>query len=116
MLRKVKKKCVGATAICKMYDFKYNHGFIQALLSAVAFPQRFSFFTVCLFTISQETFCNLGLQIADFSALFLIFSDFSWNFRVLWGDSQKSCLERYIQISFTCFCKYLNQRKSKENR
>ena len=40
----------------------------------------------------------------------VIFLDFFWNFRVLWEILKKSWLERYIQFSFTCLCKYLNQR------
>ena len=33
-----------------------------------------------------------------------------WNFRVLWGDWEKSWRERSIKLSFMPVCKYLNQR------
>ena len=83
-------------------------GFIQALLSTAVFPQRFSFFTVCLvnylrevllWLIQRENFWSLGLQIAGncisdtlsdcrsiACTLFVCSgSKFSWNSRVSWG-------------------------------
>ena len=41
--------------------------------------------------------------------MFFIF-DFSWNLKVLWGFFNKIWVKRYIQLSFTHVCKYLNQR------
>ena len=39
----------------------------------------------------------------------LFIFDSSWNLRVLWGFFNKSWVERYIQLSFTHVCNYLNQ-------
>ena len=85
--------------------FVYNH-----------FPWRFNFFTVCLVQLpvgwpynrhQRENFLNSGLQITGKC----IFHGFSWNLRVLWEFLEKSWLERYTQLSFMHFCKYLNQTK-----
>ena len=37
-------------------------------------------------------------------------SNFSWNFRVLWGVLTKSWQERHIQFAFLYVCRYLSQR------
>ena len=73
--------------------------FLHCLLSSIA-P-----WGCPMFNNEGKFFWNLGLQIIEKCNL-----DFSWDFRVSWGVFKKSWLERYIQTSFMCVCKYLNQR------
>ena len=88
--------------------------FIQALFSTAVFPQRFSFFTVCL----VQWFCGVAPQYAPKGKIFKFRSAdhckiyFSWIFLVIleWGVLNKTWLQRCIKFPFMCVCKYLNQR------
>ena len=74
------------------------------------FPDRWKMhFRHSLSLLLTPSFWHPFFSIHSFS---LFLSDFSWSFRLLWGVSEKRWLERYIQLCFMRFCKYLNQRKS----
>ena len=72
---------------------------------------RGKIFEIKVFRSLENAFPTLFLTFLLF--FFLILSDFSWNFIVLWSVSKEIWLERNIQLYFMHFCKYLNQRKSK---
>ena len=93
-----------------IYSYIYIQAFILALLSTAVFPQRLSFFTVCLNSYLYEVLPwwaskwklkneSLGFQVARKFISDTLFhfrsiactsfscsnSDISWNFRVSWG-------------------------------
>ena len=72
---------------------------------------RAKMFEIKVFRSLENAFPTLFLTFLLF--FFLILSDFSWNFIVLWRVSKEIWLERNTQLYFMHFCKYLNQRKSK---
>ena len=93
----------------------YCQAFIQALLCTTVYPQRFSFFTVCLVQglrgrggHGKQWKENLKFRLCR-SLENAFFSDFPWNLRV-YGVLKKIWLERCLQLSFMRVCKYLNQR------
>ena len=100
--------------------------FCPSTLVSSRFPPKIQFL-YCLLSPHGEhqrkNVLNLGLQIAgkcisdtlsDYRSIvctsfFCNGSNFSWNVKVLWAVSKKNWLERCIQLSFICVCKYLNQ-------
>ena len=106
--------------------FRRYQAFIPALLSTAVFRQRLRFFTDSL----VHYLCEVPpwwrpkgkFRSPDRWKMhlrhFLIFlhssmtiSSFSWNLKSFMGSFEKSWLERYIQLSFMRFCKYLNQKR-----
>ena len=93
-------------------DFIFTCIFLSRLLSMhfclQPFFQKIKFLLLFVYCLDNggKFFWNIGLQIAK-NTLFL---HFSWNLRILWGVMKRNLLERYIELSFMCIFKDLNQR------
>ena len=90
--------------------------FIQALFSTALFPQRFSFFTVCLVQWHHGPWggpmVDTNENVLKFRSADRCKMHFSWIFFLILefhgGVLKKTWLEIYMQLSFMRVCRYYN--------
>ena len=100
----------------KTLDYITFTGFYPSTFVYSHFPSRIQFLYCLLSSVAQWG----GPMVDNQQEIFEIymcrslenafFLNFSWSFRILWGILKKSWQKGYIQLSFMCVCKYLNQR------